>query len=65
MTQHRTGTREEWLEPRLRLLDAEKENKLVTRVFRASRNSERDEPAEAWAAEFERKARTIIDARCN
>jgi len=25
MTQHRTGTREEWLEPRLRLLDAEKE----------------------------------------
>ena len=48
-----------------RLLDAEKENKLVTRVFRASRNHERDEPAEAWAAEFERKARTIIDARCN
>jgi hypothetical protein len=48
-----------------RLLDAERENKLVTRVFRASRNHERDEPAEAWAAEFERKARTIIDARCN
>jgi hypothetical protein len=48
-----------------RLLDAEKENKLVTRVFAASRNHERDEPAAAWAAEFERKARTIIDARCN
>jgi predicted dithiol-disulfide oxidoreductase (DUF899 family) len=25
MTQHRTGTREEWLEARLELLDAEKE----------------------------------------
>jgi hypothetical protein len=48
-----------------RLLDAEKENKLVTRVFAASRNHERDQPAEAWAAEFARKARTIIDARCN
>jgi hypothetical protein len=48
-----------------RLLDAERENKLVTRVFAASRNHERDEPAEAWAAEFERKARTIIDARCS
>ena len=48
-----------------RLLDAEKENKLVTRVFRASRNHERDEPAEAWAAEFVRKAQTIIGARCN
>jgi hypothetical protein len=47
-----------------RLLDAEKENKLVTRVFAASRNHERDQPAEAWAAEFARKARTIIDARC-
>lgn len=47
-----------------RLLDAEKENGLVTRVFRASRNHERDQPAEAWAAEFTRKARTIIDARC-
>ena len=48
-----------------RLLDAERENKLITRVFRASRNHERDEPAEAWAAEFERKARTIIEARCS
>ncbi|HYO62818.1 MAG TPA: hypothetical protein VER08_04095 [Pyrinomonadaceae bacterium] len=48
-----------------RLLDAEKANGLVTRVFRASRNHERDQPAEAWAAEFERKARTIIDARCS
>jgi hypothetical protein len=48
-----------------RLLDAEKSNGLITRVFRASRNSERDQPAEAWAAEFERKARTIIDAHCS
>ncbi|HEX8176895.1 MAG TPA: hypothetical protein VF543_17530 [Pyrinomonadaceae bacterium] len=48
-----------------RLLDAEKENGLITRVFRASRNAERDQPAEAWAAEFVRKARTIIDARCS
>jgi hypothetical protein len=47
-----------------RLLDAEKSNGLITRVFRASRNHERDEPAEAWAAEFVRKARTIRDARC-
>ena len=47
-----------------RLLDAEQTNNLITRVFRASRNHERDQPAEAWAAEFERKARTIIDARC-
>ncbi|HEY9284899.1 MAG TPA: hypothetical protein VIP46_15690 [Pyrinomonadaceae bacterium] len=48
-----------------RLLDAEKENGLITRVFRASRNHERDQPAEAWTAEFVRKAQTIIDARCN
>lgn len=48
-----------------RLLDAEKADGLITRVFRASRNAERDQPAEAWAAEFVRKARTIIDARCS
>jgi hypothetical protein len=48
-----------------RLLDAEKSDGLITRVFRASRNHERDQPAEAWAAEFVRKARTIIDARCS
>jgi hypothetical protein len=47
-----------------RLLDAEKSNGLITRVFRASRNAERDQPAEAWTAEFIRKARVIIDARC-
>ena|SRR2546423_3906393 len=47
-----------------RLLDAEQSDHLITRVFRASRNSERDEPPEAWTAEFVRKARTIIDARC-
>jgi len=48
-----------------RLLDAEKSNGLITRVFRASRNHERDQPAEAWTAEFERKAKTIIGARCS
>jgi hypothetical protein len=48
-----------------RLLDAEKSNKTITRVFAASRNAERDQPPEQWAAEFERKARTIIDARCS
>ena len=47
-----------------RLLDGERRSGLITRVFRASRNQERDEPAEAWSAEFVRKARTIIDARC-
>ncbi len=35
------------------------------RVFAASRNAERDQPAAEWAAEFERKARMIIDARCS
>lgn len=48
-----------------RLLDAESKDGMITKVFRASRNSERDQPAEAWAAEFIRKARTIIDARCS
>ena len=47
-----------------RLLDREKNDGLITRVFRASRNHERDESPEAWSAEFQRKARTIIDARC-
>lgn len=47
-----------------RLLDAEKTDGLITRVFRASRNAERDREAEAWAAEFVRKANTIIAARC-
>jgi len=48
-----------------RLLDAEKRDKTITRVFEASRNAERDRPAAEWAAEFERKARMIIDARCS
>ncbi|HET7114707.1 MAG TPA: hypothetical protein VFI57_13765 [Pyrinomonadaceae bacterium] len=48
-----------------RLLDAEKRNRTITRVFEASRNAERDQPAAQWAAEFERKARMIIDARCS
>jgi hypothetical protein len=48
-----------------RLLDAEKSDGTITKVFRASRNAERDQAPEAWTAEFERKARTIIDARCS
>src|SRR6266850_1493307 len=48
-----------------RLLDAEKSDGTVTRVFRASRNQERDQAPEAWTVEFERKAKTIIDARCS
>ena len=47
-----------------RLLDAEKQNGTITKVFAASRNAERDRPAAEWTAEFVRKARTIIDARC-
>ena len=48
-----------------RLLDAEKQNGTITKVFAASRNAERDRRAAEWAAEFVRKARTIIDARCS
>jgi hypothetical protein len=48
-----------------RLLDAEKRNKTITRVFAASRNAERDRPPSEWATEFERKARMIIDLRCS
>jgi len=48
-----------------RLLDAEKSNGTITKVFRASRNAERDQPAEQWTAEFIRKAKMIIDARCS
>jgi len=48
-----------------RLIDAEQANGLITRVFRASRNDERDAPAEAWTAEFIRKANMIINAHCN
>jgi hypothetical protein len=47
-----------------RLLDAEQQDKTITRVFQASRNAERDRPPAEWAAEFVRKARMIIDARC-
>lgn len=47
-----------------RLLDAEKNRGMITGVFRASRNSERDEEPEAWTAEFVRKANSIINARC-
>jgi len=48
-----------------RLLDAEKRDRTITRVFEASRNAERDRPPAEWTAEFERKARMIIDARCS
>jgi hypothetical protein len=48
-----------------RLLDAEQQNKTITRVFEASRNAERDRPASEWSTEFQRKARMIIDARCS
>ncbi|MDX6614116.1 MAG: hypothetical protein QOD75_3302 [Blastocatellia bacterium] len=48
-----------------RLLDGESSNGLITKVFQASRNAERDQPAEAWTAEFQRKAKLIIDARCS
>jgi hypothetical protein len=48
-----------------KLLDAQRSNGTITRVFRASRNQERDQSPEAWTVEFERKARTIIDARCS
>lgn len=47
-----------------KLLDAENQNKTITRVFQASRNAERDEPAEAWAAEFVRRAKTVVETRC-
>ena len=48
-----------------RLLDAEKRDRTITKVFQASRNAERDRPPSEWAAEFERRARMIIDARCS
>jgi hypothetical protein len=47
-----------------RLLNGQQTNGLITGVFRASRNAERDQSPEAWTAEFIRKARMIIDARC-
>lgn len=46
------------------LLDSEAQNKTITRVFAASRNAERDRPPADWTAEFIRKAKTIIDAKC-
>jgi len=48
-----------------RLLDAETQNRTITRVFAASRNAERDRPPAEWTAEFVRKAKMIIDARCS
>jgi hypothetical protein len=48
-----------------RLLDAEQQNQTITKVFAASRNAERDRPPAEWAAEFVRKAKMIIDARCS
>src|SRR5262249_14251713 len=46
------------------LLAAESQSQTITRVFRASRNGERDRPPEEWTAEFIRKATKISDARC-
>jgi hypothetical protein len=48
-----------------RLLDAEQSKGTITKVFAASRNAERDQAPAAWTAEFVRKAKTIIDARCS
>ncbi|HJY29777.1 MAG TPA: hypothetical protein VJ306_17235 [Pyrinomonadaceae bacterium] len=48
-----------------RLLDDEKQKQTITKVFAASRNAERDRPPAEWAAEFVRKAKMIIDARCS
>ena len=48
-----------------RLLDEEQTDGTITRVFRASRNAERDRPPEEWTAEFQRKASMIINARCS
>jgi len=48
-----------------RLLDAEQQNQMITKVFAASRNAERDRPPSEWAAEFVRKSKMIIDARCS
>ena len=48
-----------------RLLDAEQQSQTITKVFAASRNAERDRPPSEWAAEFVRKAKLIIDARCS
>lgn len=46
------------------LIDEERANGTITKVFEASRNAERDQPAQAWTAEFIRKANMIINARC-
>lgn len=48
-----------------RLLDKETRHQTITRVFAASRNAERDRPPGEWTAEFVRKAKLIIDARCS
>jgi hypothetical protein len=47
------------------LLDAERRDGTITKVFAASRNDERDQPPAQWTNEFERKARMIIEARCS
>jgi hypothetical protein len=48
-----------------RLLNAEAQTGMITKVFVASRNSERDRSPQEWTTEFERKARMIIEARCS
>jgi hypothetical protein len=47
-----------------RLLDEEASDHVITRVFAASRNAERDQPPAAWTTEFVRKAQMIINAHC-
>ena len=48
-----------------RLLDEEASDHVITRVFAASRNAERDQQPAAWTAEFVRKAQMIINAHCS
>lgn len=58
------GGRQLLAEQLQRLLDAEASKGTITKVFDASRNAERDRPPQEWTAEFIRKAKMIIDARC-
>lgn len=47
-----------------KLLEMEASDGTITKVFRASRNGERDEAPEAWTTEFTRRAKTVINAKC-
>lgn len=48
-----------------KLLDMEASDGAITKVFAASRNGERDEAPAAWTAEFMRRAKTVINAKCS